>query len=1594
MSFSDKFGTDVTVGHLPIQFLPIGDSSLSKLRAHAHSPVSWFRLPYAQVVLVCSDDLDEYKKSYRGQLRGMVDTDTRLATAPELIFVYVRPPSSDPTGKGPAKIYDSMRRDLAGKKRWDRCVRLDPPFPGGNSEFQGLDDLRCAFAAAIRSCYESRTKAYDEEARRILATRAEFGGNMSTLHLIKDGAAAMMETAGLYEDALREYTELEVAYQEDLKRLETSGTQFGWSLSEKEDEAQHLWSSWRKCRQVIAASGDKAPPEFILRQHLFASQLRLLLKLHRYAEALEKGRSFIQAFSKVLDTKGASGDLPTGAKQAWVFAAATSLAFAVSTAQNNNNNSNNNNSRQTDSLVLKSVALSSARRVPMKWESMPPKKEGASIPHLESGDSLSTSSLLQADEWQLGPLPSAQPIDHEQLLLSTGESSTKDFSMISSQAHTSCTSNRIATYTAQLYTVAREELVCLGSVLGLKVPHGQTLDLQEALEERKTRLASLSSLSPSATAPEPLRTWQSLDKKNQQNESGKAKAVVVEEEEDLDATSSMQAVELGSVHVGLSHRISSERESVPLEIEQRSATPMQQAAEDSAATGQVVKKEKEGGISISDSLDGGGNKSTSQPSTPMVPSSHHQVGDEIGDGGEVLDDPLAIEMQLSSALPSGRARRGGIFNTASTPRLDTTPFSRASTSETDIQGLPPPPALLQWLGNWALRLGLSTQEQFSSLWAALTSAAARYYLQAGRGRNVSFLQCDLADWLCDKKDFDAALPLYNLTCRQALSEGWLELAAATLPKLALCQSLVVHGGSTDLPYTLIAMLQCARSLEQQKELCRLLFMVAQGPELAGIHKTDRSMTIEGSSTVPVHSLPYVLASPVTGAYSRFFKRTDDKMKHPILVPTSPRGKGAPIAHVGEVVVVELKCSNKLPYTLELRDLNLVLECLQEVQVVQESSSTPPPKARFAPKLATPTSKGGMHLTAALGRSFEPTSAFLAGGGGGPSSGTPPVASLLPAPSGGGYYDEEPIMALDARPKFVSVWQCAEEIMCPLVGPKKENGTSDDPKACFVTPLKQTLRLPPGDAVLAFMASPVKQGLYRPREIRYTLGYLPLSIPIKGTCYQDESADTIVLSVRPAEPLMNVHLVAPGGMIIAGQQQWLGLALDIQEGVTDVRVDVAWPGPPQNPVHHHRESSIHSHLHQTTPFVMPLGKGALAQTRSPDGGGDSMVLVQQSSDIAAEDWVLADGKHQHYIFPNEVTTAWWWVDTNAFLDPVNIVRVLVPAKNHHHPAGPLDGVVAHTSPLQVRVPVHIEYVHGSHRSHCQDLNIPIQQPFHATLRAFQLTANNGPDILIQARLTSNVPSALEIVNADLELQSGLILTEAAHVKLDLLPLHMEKGSSVSFAFSVNIDPSLVEKDERALRMKLAQAAKLQPTVLNIVYRVGRDESLTREVACLDGSSAALKTPGAAESQKVGCVDSQDCLFRLPALFELGASHSEGSIGAMDRVSVHLQFLGPFSGTVQSPFTLCWRLERVVDRETAERVKYEISVDSNNSVWHPTHRRVGNVLLGQHAGASATIEASWTPLMTGALPVPCIKLLESAFEETSGGSETTSTVHIVG
>eukprot|EP00879_Flechtneria_rotunda_P024943 GHRR01026470.1.p1 GENE.GHRR01026470.1~~GHRR01026470.1.p1 ORF type:complete len:429 (+),score=155.71 GHRR01026470.1:52-1338(+) len=325
---------------------------------------------------VSTSDVHEYKSTLRAQLKRVTTDVERDWGGPgagtEWLILYVRPFELEPGDKNARKVFEKLCDDFGAKRR-EQVVRLDVPLQafdtptgsggsrtarlGGSSPADygvvgqasagsnwglgasGLDELAAALRDSIRAAFEARQSAYDAEVRRLLNERRDPKWSFTTLYLVKDSFALMLEGAGLWEDAFQEYVELETVYLDCLessnlaggsKSAESAATDaahFGLTLSDADDVASLLSSSWRAMRRLVLWK--KQVQEFHFRQYLFAAQARVLLRLGRPIDVAERGLVFVQNFLAILAAREAAGQIRPWFKECWVFSACMSLISVI-----------------------------------------------------------------------------------------------------------------------------------------------------------------------------------------------------------------------------------------------------------------------------------------------------------------------------------------------------------------------------------------------------------------------------------------------------------------------------------------------------------------------------------------------------------------------------------------------------------------------------------------------------------------------------------------------------------------------------------------------------------------------------------------------------------------------------------------------------------------------------------------------------------------------------------------------------------------------------------------------------------------------------------------------------------------------------------------------------------------------------------------------------------------------------------------------------------------------------------------------------------------------------------------------------------------
>jgi hypothetical protein len=298
---------------LPVEFILTTDARL-RSRFPQEQYLFWFREPYATIVLVTCEDLDEFKNILKPRLKLIVQNDEREWF---IVFVSKAHPSNDQATKNVKKVYAKLEVDFSSKKR-ERCCKLDVHGPEGNF----WEDLELKITECIRNTLDRRAQFYEDEIRKLSEQRFMPIWNFCNFFILKESLAFIFEMAHLHEDALREYDELELCY---LETVNMPGKQrdFG-GFDGEDDQAVLLKPGSKPLTQIVQ---DDSFREFEFRQYLFACQSRLLFKLNRPFEVASRGYSFVISFAKALTLH--ESVLPFCMREVWVITACLALIEAT-----------------------------------------------------------------------------------------------------------------------------------------------------------------------------------------------------------------------------------------------------------------------------------------------------------------------------------------------------------------------------------------------------------------------------------------------------------------------------------------------------------------------------------------------------------------------------------------------------------------------------------------------------------------------------------------------------------------------------------------------------------------------------------------------------------------------------------------------------------------------------------------------------------------------------------------------------------------------------------------------------------------------------------------------------------------------------------------------------------------------------------------------------------------------------------------------------------------------------------------------------------------------------------------------------------------
>ncbi|KAK9858891.1 hypothetical protein WJX84_005283, partial [Apatococcus fuscideae] len=1500
----NKFGNTLTVDKLPVQYLLSDDARLKRLRPYAHSPVTWFRNPFACLILVSCEDAEDYRRQWRMQLKGILDREKdSVGGLAEWVICYVRPLNADALSKGPKKVMEALRHDFSTRRR-ERCVRLDLMTTGSSKvTVAGLDELERLLREAVKASFEARQAAYDDEVRKLMDKRLEKGWSFSTLFLVKDSLAIMLEAGGLLEDAVREYSELEACYLEALASGgPLAGAPFGGN-QDGDDVAQLLKASWRETRRAVLHKGNIA--EFHFRQYMFACQARLLLKLERPAEVVIKGLKFIQTFSEILSRREASGQLPNLFREAWAFSACLSLASVTArsllpspsmppvpipplqpSASGKLPPADASSTEASPPRPHHRRAMTEdvhdgrggASALGRAYSSQAPGKGSMTTSAMENGDTSlpqqrpQTSAALQGDRGNAdvaGKLPqqlSLTPVRTGRGVGNHAEANGGGHSRHQGQSSDGSAQSAGLDWdlgvSTKLEDTSAEDPHASG--WGVTTPEEKVAAVKRAAvcllghlyAGARLELLHLGHALGLSAHCEPVSPMSTPGRAGSRQRSPFGHLPAPAYFQAAPQMLSKEAVQssLASAPSGLlgpEHGSGKIQSTTPTDFEVADGDHSKPRGQDSP-----MGIRKDSLPEASQDLDGG-----TQTSTPRsLRIQHSEASQTSNDGSAASGAPAGfdvseaqmVERELERASDSDSMQ--GDSHLANGGVLGQHLQSRGSDG--------PRPA---WVSDWRLKLALADAKQFQDLWVELSGAAGRCYVAAGRRRVAALMRAEVAEVL--------------------VARGLVARAAALVEQQCAC-SWLRAGPAWLLP-------SCPASLPAKRASCRC----------------PHRMPASSCCPCPQCAGPSWTGPAPPGLLLQILRRGWSLWRSP--APSVLR----------------------LAKPVLLRGVALQLGVLQEMRVVV-SPRKPTEQPQKEPQ-------GGTGSSAAT-----------------PTAATPVVTPINSSPVKG--HEHTSAHALN---RFKQDWRETEELECRLLScftattsshaPSADNHnhpsiSSHQPGSTHSyqpstghrltetnvphadqeepTPSSEAV-LQPGRNLLIFSATPLKRGLYTLKHLSAQLDHLQLHVPLRPApafhipglpLQEDDSPDLltpqapkaesalelgsldptgriaevpVVLHARSCRPRMRITAVALAGTLIAGHAQHLGLVL--------------------YPLHDTlQDGSLH------VDSVDPDAGEAHSSSDGPAGpSGDPPQQLSFSQDGPnLPDWAWRDPSLLwipvslgHIPLRHETVRVTSFSSAPPMKRPfasLESLRRPGPPGTPGIPSTPHNPASPHPPSYQprpcVNIDVSLSYMAGCPRSHVSRLSVPLTSPFRIHSNARELP---GKRVALQFTVISQVPWPAMLHAAVLHLQQGFATGNL--LPGSRLPLQVQPYGSVGLLTMLNVG-----------RLRASAALHAAASCLELHYQL-----LTQQPA--EGLPCEVLPNWEQQEQHAAGRPLNLCLPPMPPFrghsqvqpeqqgasslrhtFVLEMSLEEGT----PRSPILIRLLGPLVARVGEPLVLCWRLER--------------------------------------------------------------------------------------
>ncbi|KAK9718790.1 hypothetical protein K7432_005264 [Basidiobolus ranarum] len=292
-SLNWKPGSDVNhvINTLPVELVEYNPSTAG---APTNVPVRLSQEPYLNLFFVNCDDLEQYRQSVKKQIK---DWHSVVSTKKDqewlIVYVAKQELARNVFLNIKGTVYDRIRADFNTKK--DRCSILRPHDHESKTEL--WQDFISKVKDGIITSFEYHVAQYEEHIRRMDSQRQMPGWNYCTFFLMKESLAQSYEMMNLFDQALKQYDELEASFFQVLKdKALTWFKNFG-GLDPGDDSADILDINRKSYRDAILQNDISV---FDFRIYLFARQCRLLFLIGEPTEVCDRALKFVSTFVRTI----------------------------------------------------------------------------------------------------------------------------------------------------------------------------------------------------------------------------------------------------------------------------------------------------------------------------------------------------------------------------------------------------------------------------------------------------------------------------------------------------------------------------------------------------------------------------------------------------------------------------------------------------------------------------------------------------------------------------------------------------------------------------------------------------------------------------------------------------------------------------------------------------------------------------------------------------------------------------------------------------------------------------------------------------------------------------------------------------------------------------------------------------------------------------------------------------------------------------------------------------------------------------------------------------------------------------------------------